>query len=172
MSIITNINFTVEYEHILLFISNKYNINLCELKCNLEEISKNTKDNFNENINYDINRCKAYVIKPKEKEKNQCTRQHKIDGFCNLHYNLQNESKLKFGFIKVTKKPEVIEPKNIDTSNITKPLIKKLPSVQRILLEGIEYKINPLTSYVYDFHSNTYLGKLDSDYNIIKEYEN
>ena len=183
-------NFLNQYEDIIRFISKKYNIDLNELKQNIDKISKNTinntnkiihntndiindstKININECINYDINRCKAYVIKPKEKEKNQCTRQHKIDGFCNLHYNLHNELKLKYGFINIVKKTEIIENKNIN--NTIKVINeKKTPSVQRILLEGIEYKINPLTSFVYDFHSNAYLGKLDSNYNFIKDYQN
>lgn len=168
MSTVTTINFIDEYEYLLEFISKKYKIDLNELKINLLKIPRNTISD----INYDISRCKAYVIKAKEKNKNQCTRQLKIDGFCNLHYNLHSESKLKFGYIKIQPKKLLVTTTEDKTSDLASNTnIEKKASVQRILIDGIEYKINPLTSFVYDFHSNTYLGKLDSDYNIIKEYK-
>jgi hypothetical protein len=166
-----------ENEKVLLMISNKFNIPYNELIDNIININPNfikQKQNIQLAVEYNPNKCKAWIINPKTKCKHQCTRQYKIGEFCVKHNELFVSKKLLAGFITQEEidninNPKVEEPKIIE--EVPKVKVETKIKVQRIVLNSIEYKFDPLSRFVYDFDSNICLGKLDFEGNIIENYK-
>ncbi len=170
-----------ENKTILLMICNKYNLSYNQLIqdiCNINPnfIKQENQKNIKLAIKYNPDKCKAWIVDPKNKTKHQCTRQHKHNnGFCVKHNELYISNKLKGGFIT----QEDIDNINNSKINEESKILEEIPKVntetkikvQRILLNSIEYKFDPLSRFVYDFDTDKYLGKLDLGGNIIENYK-
>jgi hypothetical protein len=177
--------FQRDNEKILLLISNKYKIDLNELITDVLEINPNfVKKQENRLIEPDETKCIA-LIQNKDKDIRQCSRSIKINGFCKTHNKRNEENNLLFGIIipkassaragyaglwsikqnnEKTVIPEELLTAPVEISNNIN--IK----VQRIVIDCLEYKINPLNNFIYDFNSNKLIGKLDYNRHIIENF--
>jgi hypothetical protein len=150
-----------ENEKILLFISNKYKIDINELITDVLEINP---DFIRENkeTDYDEGKCSALI--KKNKKIIQCSRSIKINGFCKIHNEKNENDELPFGTID-NEVEEIISRVSTqsDINDKPKKIIPYNLKVQRIIINNLEYKINPLNYYLYDFYTNEFIGVYSND---------
>lgn len=144
-----------DIKKIIDYISEEYNIPKSTLKNKIIDLLDN-----NEIINN--NKCIAITG-----NKKQCTRTKSDGNFCKTHSSQKKNNCLKYGCVKIN------TSKNNDNKNIQNILTvkenkKNKTRLEYLTINNINYLYNPITKIVYNFETNTELGKLNNNFEIIK----
>lgn len=143
----------IDINHDITNISTAYNIPENSLKDIFNKLFNNKYDLSN----YNINKCIAIIANG-----NQCScsknKNYGEGKFCKTHYNLYNNNCLKNGYIKMNNLN--IQANLQNKLNFSEQNTNKI-QLEYMKLNSKNYLYNPITKKVYDYKTNTYIGKLN-----------